>query len=370
MTKFSRRQFLSSLGVAVGGFALARSGFPAYGGERAFEFLVIGDSLVWGQGLREDQKFYTATKAWLRDDVLGGHPVNMNVHAHSGASIMLSEEEAKAFVRAEIAKDLQFYPEINLSSPSIKTQVDVAHAGYSDPTAVGLVLLSGGVPEVGTSNIINPFRDNDSLRADIEKYCYGHMKQLLERTAVAFPNATLALVGYYPIITRHTPMKRIVNDVLAVYNWPRWTRPLVNNRAKRIVWRRYRGRMIERSRIWYEDSTNYLNKAVDDVNATLGADRIVFVPTGFGEENGYGAEKTFLWHVGKGGAAADPMRSVRVEECRPTLDELRRRTELKYRTRVCELASIGHPNIEGSAEIAASIRRTLRPVLERKVSNL
>jgi hypothetical protein len=69
MDDYSRRQFLVRLGGAAaallaGGRSVLESAAAAPGDTRPFEFLVVGDSLVWGGGLREEQKFYTLTRAF------------------------------------------------------------------------------------------------------------------------------------------------------------------------------------------------------------------------------------------------------------------------------------------------------------------
>ena len=371
MNKLSRRSFLALLGASSAYMALApRSlAFPDPDGE--FEMLVVGDSLVWGQGLKEDEKFYGLTKTWLRDDIFkGNRKVNVKVMAHSGATIKLSEEERTALHNAGKDGTKRYHPEINLSFPTIEKQIDLALHDYKDPSAVDLVMLSGGVPEVGVSNILNPFKSDEKLRADIRLYCFEHMSELLTSIAGAFPSALIAVVGYYPIITRHTPVKRIVNDILELYNWPGWTKPMLNNPVNRILWRRYRRRMIARSNIWFDGSTLELTRAVNALNTAAGQERAVFVPTGFGREHGYGSQNTYLWKIAEKGKAADKMREEREAECRPTLDVLREKADLKYRTRVCELASIGHPNAAGANAIAAAIRETLRPHLESRYAEL
>ncbi len=361
-----RREFLRGIGgAAVLTFAAANGLFAERQGERSeFNFLVIGDSLVWGQGLEEEQKFYFKTKRWLGEEFFrGARKVNLNVKAHSGSTIMLSEREAAALLAAERDVRNAVHPEINVSFPSIKSQLETARGEYESPENVDLIMLSGGVPEVGVSKILNPFESNEKLRSDINLYCRQHMSMLLKQTAEAFPNALIAVIGYYPIITKHTPVKRIVNDILELYNWPGWTKLLMNNPVNRILWRRYRRKMIERSRIWVEDSSRELGYAVTELNSRSSADRAVLIEPPFRDEHGYGAKDSLLWNVGPKGRAADPMADERYRECRPALDELRRKTDLRYRTRVCELASIGHPNLEGSAVIAEAVKIAIHPLI-------
>jgi hypothetical protein len=364
--KISRREFIAVSGACALGSILTRAGSAA----GSFRILVVGDSLAWGQGLREQDKFYSITASWIGEVVLAGRrEVDLNVKAHSGATIKLSPEEASALKRAGRDEFEKHHPEVNISFPTIEQQVTSALADYGDPNAVDLILVSGCAPEVGVGNILDPFQNDERLKGSIARYCGEHMTELLGAAARSFPRAMIVLVGYYPIITAHTPVKTIVNDVLEVYNWPGWTKPLINNPINRNLLRRYRRRMITRSRIWHEGSTDEFRRAVDRVNAGPGGGRVRFVSSGFGPQNGYGAAKTYLWKVGRKGRAEDVRGEERALACGTTIKPLREETKLKYRTRVCELASIGHPNVKGAAVIADSLRQMLGPKLEERLAS-
>ena len=102
MTNISRRQFLKRIGVFSAVFLTAPNVvFPSFGlpaGDAPFEFLVIGDSLVWGQGLEEKDKFYMLARNWLETEVFAGkRAVNLKVKAHSGATLTFHDAEAEAF---------------------------------------------------------------------------------------------------------------------------------------------------------------------------------------------------------------------------------------------------------------------------------
>src|SRR3712207_8887487 len=45
------------------------------------------------------------------------------------------------------------------------------------------------------------------LRADIERYCYHHMKQLLTRITRKFDTATIVVTGYFPIVTEDSDLR-------------------------------------------------------------------------------------------------------------------------------------------------------------------
>ncbi|HSI87662.1 MAG TPA: twin-arginine translocation signal domain-containing protein [Pyrinomonadaceae bacterium] len=352
MTNISRRQFLAGVaGVA----AMPLTGRPAPSNER-FEMLVIGDSLIWGQGLREEEKSYRILHQYLESEILR-KPINLQVLAHSGAALKLTREEHQALSRTEIDRT-SFHPEINISFPTVMDQLDAAVKHYGNVDSVDLVLLSGGVPDIGVINILDPFSSPDALRNKIRYEVGVRLREVIDRTARSFPRAAIGVVGYYPIITEFTPMRTIINDVLEVFNWPGWTKPLLNNQVNRVWLRRYRRRMIDRSEIWMNESTAILRDAVESVNRYTG-DRIVFVLPPFEERHGYGAPETLLWQAGEGGMAQDPRAADRRTACRPELTVLRGATNLRYRTRVCELASIGHPNTAGAAAIAGELKKSL-----------
>jgi hypothetical protein len=71
MTITSRRDFLKGLAISASLAACGRE--VAYGESQtsALRFLVVGDSLIWGQGLDEKDKFYNLTADWLRNAAFG-----------------------------------------------------------------------------------------------------------------------------------------------------------------------------------------------------------------------------------------------------------------------------------------------------------
>ncbi len=360
--KFSRREFL---GLAFSTPLLAR--LPVFGiGPRrtAFNLLVIGDSVIWGQGLDEEQKFYWLTKDWIERDVFNRSvPVELKVFAHSGSTVKLDPMERAALESANRTGYERLHPEVNVSFPTIEKQIRSAAEAYPDPGVVDLIMVSGGIPDVGVAKIINPFESDERLRERIETYCRIHLKEVLTDAAHRFQNAKFAVIGYYPIITRYTPMKRIVNDILELYNWPLWSKPIVNNPVNRSVFRLWKGKMIKRSKIWFQVSSSAFKDVVDSLNASSDRHKAVFVPSPIGERQAFGTRDSLLFTVARRGRPADPKGTTRLRECGPALQELREDTRLRYRTRFCELASVGHPNPKGSAAIALSIQQTLRHLI-------
>jgi lysophospholipase L1-like esterase len=367
MTKYSRRNFIKQMGAFAGLALAARSAFaaPLFETSEPFDFLVIGDSLVWGQGLPEEQKFYYLTKQWLETEVFNqARQVNLKVKAHSGASINLRKFEADALEKAEIGETQFYHPEVNISFPSINAQIEVAKKEYENPQSVDLIMLTGGITDIRLSVILNPLKDNDELRREIVTHCNEKMYQLLKRAAAEFPNALIVVVGYYPFLSKYTPASRILDNLLEIYEFPRPLKSVINNPLNRQLLKSYRRKMIERSMIWATDSTREFKKAVERLNAESGKQRAVFVESPIKEENSIAAKNPMLYETEKKGRAPDALATERLKVCDETIDELKKLTDLKFRARTCELATIGHPNVEGSKTIAEAIRENLKPFFQ------
>ena len=177
--------------------------------------MVIGDSFIWGQGLNESQKIYSLTADWLgggsgsegRDDAA-------KVKAHSGATIKFRKEEALAYQRAGRDETYRYDPEVNVGFPSMWKQVEVAAEEYraaGKPNGADLILISGGITDISVAKLLDPFGDEKLLPGLIERYCRDDMFDLLEHAARHNPNAVIAVVGYFPIVSNKTIGSRLFN---------------------------------------------------------------------------------------------------------------------------------------------------------------
>jgi hypothetical protein len=52
---------------------------------RPLQMLVLGDSILWGQGLKSEHKTWHHIKVWLQKNT--GRPVVERIEAHSGAVV-------------------------------------------------------------------------------------------------------------------------------------------------------------------------------------------------------------------------------------------------------------------------------------------
>lgn len=369
MSIYSRRKFLKGLG-AVSALYLAGRGalrVPALApadGAKPFEMLVLGDSIASGHGLPEENKFYTLTKNWLEREVFQNtRPVNLKVKAHSGTTLVLHPEVAAALNRAEMDETEGFHPEINIDYPTAGKQVDIAVREYEmeekGAGAVDLVMLTGGINDITTSVILDPFGDDERLRREIARYCRDSMLDLLRRAGIAFPNAKIALPGYFPLVSSKTSTGQFFNALLEVFKTPRPLKPLANNLFTKQFFKLIYRKSAKRSRIWVEESNRCFREAVASFNTEAGALRAVFIESPIGEETCFGTKKPLVFGMGKKGRTADLTYDERSVECRKAAPILERAPGLKYSVHFCEISGLAHPNIEGSRAYAEAIKSAL-----------
>ncbi len=369
MTNFSRRQFLKQFGAfSVGFLTAARSVFPSFdlpATEAPFELLVVGDSLIFGQGLEEKDKFYTLTKNWLEKDFFAAkRQVNLKMKAHSGATVTLHETEAEALQKAKKPENTIYNPEISVGFPSIWAQLDGAKNEYENPEKVNLVMLTGGIADLEVAKILDIFGSAKKFRAAVPKYCFEKMSELLEHSAETFPNALIAVIGYYPMVSKRSSTREVFNTVLELYGFPRITKPLLNNPLTKPILKMMRQNIINRSKFWAEHSTIELQKAVDRLNSKLGREQAIFIKSPITEENCYGTKNSLLWSMAKEGRSEDVLYDERAAVCNRELADLTKSKEVNYSMRFCELAGVGHPNIEGSKAYAEAIKNKLKPIFQ------
>src|SRR5688572_31754629 len=115
----------------------SQSGSVERSTERPLNVLVLGDSVMWGQGLRPDNKSWHHLKIWLAQHT--GSPVTERNEAHSGAVI-----EAANADETRVADN----GEVNVAVPTLNRQLEVTVRHYSNGPAVDLVLVSGCANDV------------------------------------------------------------------------------------------------------------------------------------------------------------------------------------------------------------------------------
>ncbi|HEX6186889.1 MAG TPA: SGNH/GDSL hydrolase family protein [Pyrinomonadaceae bacterium] len=337
---------------------------------RDFNMLVLGDSILWGQGLKEQNKSWYLVKSWLQTN---GHRVRERIEAHAGAMI--------GTPGAEMPKSLTVHSEIASAYPTLHDQIDIAVRSFVDPSHVDLVLVDGCINDVNARRFLNAGNTPEAIKALAEEKCGAPVEELLARIASTFPNAHIIVSGYYPVFSDKTPRDFFMRALAK-----RFYAALIPNGPK-INSREMLSQLTIISAAWYAASNSTLSDAVARTNARLAArgtrQRVMFAKVAFEPEHAFSARKSQLWGfdasflrkllvlvtLGKVDLRTnDEVSSVRSTVCRdfykrtPGESDNEKRAR-KDRLMVCRLAAIAHPNRKGAVLYAEAIKEQLQNLL-------
>jgi len=339
------------------------------------QMLVIGDSIMWGQGLREEEKFSSRVKCWLQERT--AREVKVHVEAHSGAVISGAAAAKPTFTAAS--------GEVNLTTPTINDQLDHAIQFYQeDRTSPSLILMNGCINDVGVKNLLAASTPLEDLRAQTRKSCGEDMRALLQRVRNSFPESHVLVMGYYPLVSQLTDDNAFLRLLVKELNNQR-------PEARRMTDKEMRARLIAISDEWYKTSTASLMEAVNKTNAAGSLPKAMFVEIQFGPEHVFAAPDTLLWNfvfastnasgfakvivlLSFGTAAYKPndqVRESRVKSCEQTFQKPKGVKEDKDHKNarrdlflICRYASLGHPNQWGALIYTEAIKGQLQSLIE------
>lgn len=337
--------------------------------DRPFEIVAIGDSVMWGQGLRTDQKFTEKVRKQI-SVLLGNHQVNLHVFAHSGGRITPPTGDPT------LETVWETWPgEIARPFPSITYQAKKA-ASSVVPENVDLVLVDGGINDMRSVKILDPTVDANWIKSQAERYCREPMKNLLTLLGSQFPNARIIVTDYFPIISEQTsltdfPALAAVLPILLGHPLTGWANLLV-----------LRSKLTENSRAWADESYRSLWWAISQVNPAVrppvpGNDpddhhhsdptpttgnisdsgRVWLAGVYFDPQNCYAAPQSWAFKI-KPAVGMPPaetnddagVRSERIQSCAHYQGQMDTVGRLE-----CPLTAAFHPNSDGADAYARSI---------------
>ena len=329
---------------------------------RPLQMLVLGDSILWGQGLKTEHKTWHHIKVWLQRNA--SRPVVERIEAHSGAIIE----------RNSLTDNLtSTNREVNVGLPTINDQIDNALRFYSDPSQVDLVLLSGCGNDVGVQNLLNASNVGE-VDEMIQAKCGMPMENLLRRIVRTFPSAQVIVTGYYPFFSEQTRNDFVLKG-LARRFFKTQRDGDVRMSSKEVF-----ERLKLNSKQWYDTSNTQIAEAVRKVNTEIGQERIAFARIEFPAAYSFAASQTRLWGFNRSPfrmallflsfgkvllPSNDDVRKARSASCdelyktpeNETSEEKRDRKALRL---FCRYAALGHPNRKGSLLYADSITNILK----------
>ena len=290
-------------------------------GEGPIELAVLGDSIVWGAGLPEEDKFWKLVLRRLEGEI--GRTVNPQVLAHSLA--VLTPDPAQD---AEPAA----WGEIRFRHPSITFQA-LSDPRLNDPgpEAIDLVLMDGGINDVNPLNLMEPWRSPRWVREQAAEFCGSGMNALLLSMLDRFPKAKLVVTGYYPLVSAQTSFTGVLAPL----------RPL-------------RSRLVDLSAAWRQASDEWLRWAVGEANlrASRSKPRVLFANPEFAPEHCYAAPETYLRTLGEALTDGSPLGQRRRSQCR----------WLKPLDPICPYDMAFHPNQKGARAYADAVTQALGPL--------
>ncbi len=281
--------------------------------------VAIGDSAMWGQGLRHDRKY----AAQVFRALSGGERLpERNVKAHSGAIIgvaqggpsLRSDYRAEA-VRTGVEQDLGSvgtrtgrhekpyggltilqqldrlpYDYFGHDPPAERDLRTAADRAYDRVDDVDLVLLDGGINDVGTRAVVTPWADHHDIDVATRRHCYDHLKYLIERTRRKFPTALVVVTGYFPFLTDESDLMltEVTLALALVFGLPVGV-------AAGLVGELGRAFAVQNVLFFNRRQRHYVRKAVAEADRELDGPGVLFASPGFGPENSTNADRAWLW---------------------------------------------------------------------------
>jgi lysophospholipase L1-like esterase len=301
---------------------------------------VIGDSVEWGNGLPDKQKFSTLVMNAVEQET--DRKVIRQVHAHSGARIVPAVADEVCTINC--------WGEVPKVSTSITLQADLIQS----PEEMDFILVDGCINDVGVDTIFFSDITEGELVQLTEQYCGTEMTALLRKVREAAPNAVIVVTSYFPVVSASS-------DLLGMEQWA-----TANGAEPDADGTEFKQLLVRNSTVFHETSNRAISEAVATINAESPADRpIVFAPVPFTDENATFAPQKWLWSltdqadlrelIGDVSLTLfpeDPVLALRSTAC---LD-----AEALDGLLPCLYVSVAHPNAAGARAYADEIIVQLR----------
>jgi hypothetical protein len=185
-------------------------------GDSVLTIVALGDSVVWGNGLKDPDKFVEIAGQQIANKTQ--RSVQIVSFAHSGAKLADHPDASQTppgngYVPI-IDTDNHVPPgDLNSSYPTTSEQADCATVAYP---GAEIVVLDGCINEVNATDIALPPVVNHTTTQEIEervfKYCSESMRATIGKVKAAFPRATIIVINYYQIVSEESSIFRVANE--------------------------------------------------------------------------------------------------------------------------------------------------------------
>ena len=375
---------------------------------RPLRMLVLGDSVMWGQGLLVDNKFSYRVGRWLCEWRNNGicndnEDVEVHVEAHSGAIIeeeKSRDQEERRFTRNDAP--VRYDGEVNYAYPTLWGQLELAKRHYTNKSIplqeIDLIILNGGINDMSATRVFVYKIFGGDLKKKADKYCGEEMERLLGKVADTFPTARIVVPGYFPFISNETEPSVVIQTLKYLLPGNKDEKQFADKLMERMLDQQpseaanstearaniiLRG-LARRSDEWVRVSNEALARAVRKFNekrtslppANNGSSpppeaslRAHFAPVIFEAKNAYGASDSFVWQLTRRdkeiecvdwGLLQNVIAGDQLQTRRPCLcDQAGKRNDI-----ACVRAGTFHPNTKGADAYYKAIKSKLEPIVE------
>jgi WD40 repeat protein/lysophospholipase L1-like esterase len=355
-----------------------------------FNVVVIGDSVAWGTGLNENEKYSYLVADWLKTQL--DRPVYVKILAHTGATIDRGP--------CDSTSPTDYPPELSSGRPTLMEQADM----IPNPKEVDLILVSGGANDVNLDKLL--MLDYGSAKNEIGvgclKFTIGSnvddirkrsediktpMSRLLTKLLDECPNSKIIVTGYYSGVSQKS--EGLTEAVAALV--PISQNPITKGYQK-LDEKAQKDQLVTKSALFRRVSGDSLEEATNDANDNIGTNRVAFARIFFPPEKCYGTDQSWLWKIDNSNDQVktnDNMFTTRVAllkeldkycECGPcansestpltlsipSIDSENTRSTLPISSGIdCgkylrdKLDAVGHPNVDGAKNYSESIIREI-----------
>lgn len=293
--------------------------------------IVLGDSVAWGQGLPDQQKYHTKV-AHALEAAGGGIKAYTTQLAHSGATIGVGDNTNLPAIPGEVPT----------SYPTAMQQLGMV---TTDSATVDLVLVTAGLNDVNFRNVISPVKKPADFAGGVRQHCHRDLRTLLIATANKFPNATIVATNYYQIVSDNSQSSGLTAFIVAAG-------VIVGGPVGGTLGAGAISQMVTNARAFHEMSTTAIRSAVDDTNDQLSNPRVLFADPGFKPENSVYASDPWLYAVNPDLSPQDPFTAGG----RALVCAMNKKRSDEF---TCVRASLGHPNERGAQAYADAILAAL-----------
>ncbi len=328
-----------------------------------YRIVALGDSIMWGQGLLESQKFSELVAGRILAD--GKTVYRQDRTANSGASItnpagspgdFVCGANPSAFDVAAAGLPQNLTGEKNCGATSIAGQVTQWAAVPADIRArVDLVLLNGGINDLGVTSLLDPFQSEAALTATTLRL-FDQMRTVLLALAApgtsaldVFPNARIVVTGYYPIVSAESDFAAVFAAAAAI--GVVGVSSLGGGVTTGVAFQIYRAKLIRMSEVFAATANATLATAV----RAAGDPRVKFVMPDWRPENCTFGPNPYVFGLRFPVEPEDPVAAGRRVACNLPCGN----SGVPPGAITCPIASLAHPNARGAQAYADAIMRGL-----------